>query len=85
MVGRLSPADRDAIDRTGIQGLRLAEAAARSGVSLSGMKSRVQRARGRLRTAMLECCDLALDGRGMPTRCAKRERVSSPRRPEPVS
>jgi RNA polymerase sigma-70 factor (ECF subfamily) len=73
MVERLSSADRDAIVLTEIRGLRLADAAARAGITLSGMKSRVQRARRRLRTAMLDCCHLALDGRGMPTSCVKRD------------
>ena len=85
MVQRLSSADRDAIVQTEIQGLRLADAAARAGISLSGMKSRIQRARRRLRTAMLECCHLALDGRGMPTSCSKREPVTAPCCPKPVS
>ena len=73
VVERLSPADRDAIVLTELEGLRLADAAARAGLSLSGMKSRVQRARRRLRQAMLDCCHLALDARGTPTSCAKRE------------
>ena len=78
VVERLSPADRDAIVSTEIQGLRLADAAARAGVSLSGMKSRVQRARRRLRQAMLDCCHLALDARGTPTSCVKRNPASGP-------
>jgi RNA polymerase sigma-70 factor, ECF subfamily len=72
VVARLAPADREAIELTEIHGLRLADAAARSGISLSGMKSRVQRARRRLRQAMLDCCQIALDGRGVPIGCAQR-------------
>ncbi len=34
------------------------------GVSLSGMKSRVQRGRQRLRKALEDCCHIALDARG---------------------
>jgi RNA polymerase sigma-70 factor (ECF subfamily) len=78
MVERLSSADREAIVLTEIHGLRVADAAARAGISLSGMKSRAQRARRRLRTAMLDCCHLALDARGIPTSCAKRGPVTSP-------
>jgi RNA polymerase sigma-70 factor, ECF subfamily len=73
VVTRLAPADRDAITMTEIQGLRLADAALRAGLSLSGMKSRVQRARRRLKAAMLECCHIALDGRGAPIACSQRD------------
>lgn len=72
VVDRLSAADQEAILLTEVQGLRLADAARRGGVSLPGMKSRVQRARRRLREAMLACCHVALDGRGAPVRCEKR-------------
>jgi RNA polymerase sigma-70 factor (ECF subfamily) len=72
VLGRLGAADQQAILLTEVQGLRLAAAARRVGVSLPGMKSRVQRARRRLREAMLACCHVALDGRGAPLRCEKR-------------
>jgi RNA polymerase sigma-70 factor, ECF subfamily len=78
MVERLSPADRDAILLTAVQGLRLAEAAGRVGLSVSGMKSRVQRARRRLRKAMLDCCDVPLDALGAPTDCVKRDQAPGP-------
>lgn len=78
VVATLAPADRETIVLTEIQGLRLADAAGRSGISLSGMKSRVQRARRRLRKAVLDCCDIALDGRGTPIGCAERGAVSRP-------
>jgi RNA polymerase sigma-70 factor, ECF subfamily len=69
VVERLGAADREAIRLIEIEGARLADAAALSGLSLPGMKSRIQRARRRLRQAMLACCQLALDGRGMPIGC----------------
>ncbi|MET0556819.1 MAG: sigma-70 family RNA polymerase sigma factor [Vicinamibacteria bacterium] len=72
VVERLDRNDREAITLIEIHGLRLADAAARSGLSLPGMKSRVQRARRRLRTAVLACCRLTLDGQGMPIACARR-------------
>lgn len=72
VLGRLAPADQEAILLTEVQGLRLADAAARANVSLPGMKSRVQRARGRLRQAILACCQVALDGRGAPISCEPR-------------
>jgi RNA polymerase sigma-70 factor (ECF subfamily) len=43
------------------------EAAEREGVSLSGMKSRVQRGRRLLRELFEACCEIALDARGKPT------------------
>jgi RNA polymerase sigma-70 factor (ECF subfamily) len=69
VVERLAPPDREAIELVEIQGVRLAEAAERSGVSLPGMKSRIQRARRRLKEAMLACCRIALDGTGVPIAC----------------
>jgi RNA polymerase sigma-70 factor (ECF subfamily) len=43
-----------------------ANAARREGVSLSGMKSRVQRGRRRLAELLGQCCTLTLDARGVP-------------------
>jgi RNA polymerase sigma-70 factor (ECF subfamily) len=54
---------RDAIVLSDLQGVRLADAAKQAGVSLSGMKSRVQRGRQRLKQMLFECCQIALDGR----------------------
>lgn len=73
VLQRLAPADREAILLTEVQGLRLADAALRVKVSLPGMKSRVQRARRRLREAILACCRVALDGRGAPIGCERRD------------
>jgi RNA polymerase sigma-70 factor (ECF subfamily) len=64
-----------------LEGLTHREAAARLGISLSGMKSRVQRGRAMLRRALEDCCHVELDARGhvvdvaprpdgrMPARC----------------
>jgi RNA polymerase sigma-70 factor (ECF subfamily) len=78
VMERLSPADREAIVLTELQGLRLADAAAVAGVTLSGMKSRVQRARCRLREMVLDCCHVALDARGAPMACATRDQAAGP-------
>jgi len=72
VLQRLAPADQEAIFLTEVEGLRLADAAVRVHVSLPGMKSRVQRARRRLREAILACCRVALDGRGAPIGCERR-------------
>jgi RNA polymerase sigma-70 factor, ECF subfamily len=64
MIASLPEPYRDALRLTEIDGLTQAEAAERAGVSLSGMKSRVQRARERLKNMILDCCHVELDARG---------------------
>ena len=63
LVRRLPPADRQALELCDLGGLTQAQAAARLGLTLPGMKARVQRARRRLRDLVLSCCDVALDAR----------------------
>lgn len=64
MIAGLPPIYREAIQLADLNGVTQTEAARRAGVSVSGMKSRVQRARAELRTRLLECCRLELDRRG---------------------
>ena len=63
-VARLPEAYRHAITLVDLQGVSQAEAAAMEGISLSGMKSRVQRGRRMLREMFEECCSLKIDARG---------------------
>ena len=63
-VAALPEPYREALTLTDLQGLTQKEAAERLGVSLSGMKSRVQRGRAKLREAFDACCHIALDTRG---------------------
>lgn len=63
LVTRLSEPYRQAIELTTVHGLTQVEAATRVGVSVSGMKSRVQRAREQLRTMLLQCCEVDVDRR----------------------
>jgi RNA polymerase sigma-70 factor (ECF subfamily) len=63
-VARLPEAYRHAITLVELQGLSQADAADIEGISLSGMKSRVQRARRMLREMFEECCSLTIDARG---------------------
>jgi RNA polymerase sigma-70 factor (ECF subfamily) len=63
MVARLAEPYRQAIELTSVHGLTQAEAAKRAGVSLSGMKSRVQRAREQLKAMLLRCCEIDVDRR----------------------
>lgn len=63
MVASLSEPYREAIELTSVHGLTQAEAAKRAGVSVSGMKSRVQRARDQLKAMLLRCCEVDVDRR----------------------
>ncbi len=63
LLRQLPPNDREALTLTEIDGLTQAEAAARAGLSLSGMKSRVQRARQKLGQVLTECCEIQFDRR----------------------
>jgi RNA polymerase sigma-70 factor (ECF subfamily) len=64
MLQQLPPSHREAITLVEIEGLSQGDAARRAGVSLSGMKSRVQRGRRQLRQAFEACCRIELDRRG---------------------
>lgn len=64
MLDRLEPAYREAVVLADLQGVTQVDAAARAGISVSGMKSRVQRGRRRLRAALEACCRVHLDRRG---------------------
>ena len=64
MVRSLPELDRQALVLTEYQGLTQKEMAERLGLSLSGAKSRVQRAREKLKQHLLECCHFELDRRG---------------------
>lgn len=57
---------RRAVEMIDLDGMPQAGAARREGVSLSGMKSRVQRGRRRLAELLGQCCTLTLDARGVP-------------------
>ena len=64
MIGRLPEPYRTAIELTSLLGLTQAEAARQVGISLSGMKSRVQRGREQLRQMLVRCCEIDVDVRG---------------------
>lgn len=64
MIRQLPPAYREAITLADLDGVNQAEAAARVGVSVSGMKSRIQRGRKQLKAVLEECCRVHLDRRG---------------------
>jgi RNA polymerase sigma-70 factor (ECF subfamily) len=64
MVEQLPEEYRQALILTAFEGLTQKEAAERLGLSLSGAKSRVQRAREKLRDMLLDCCHFEFDLHG---------------------
>jgi RNA polymerase sigma-70 factor (ECF subfamily) len=63
-VAALPSPYREAITLTELQGMTQRDAAEMLGVSLSGMKSRVQRGRQQIQEMLSACCEIALDARG---------------------
>ena len=61
MVDRLPEKYRQAVILTTYQGLTQKEMGEKLGLSLSGAKSRSQRAREKLKDMLMECCDFELD------------------------
>jgi RNA polymerase sigma-70 factor (ECF subfamily) len=64
LLDQLPPAARDALVRVDVDGQTQQRAARDLGLSLSGMKSRVQRARRDLRDLLERCCAVDVDRRG---------------------
>jgi len=64
MVDDLPDMYREALVLTEFEGLSQVQMADRLGLSVSGAKSRVQRARGMLRDELLACCHFEFDRRG---------------------
>jgi RNA polymerase sigma-70 factor (ECF subfamily) len=64
MVEQLPEPYREALKLADFEGLGQQEIADRAGLSLSGAKSRIQRARQQLREMLLDCCHVERDRRG---------------------
>jgi len=64
VLSELSVEDREAITLCDLQGMPQAEYAQLKGLGLSAAKSRVQRARQRLREQMTQACRVQIDGAG---------------------
>jgi RNA polymerase sigma-70 factor (ECF subfamily) len=73
-VARLPSPYREAVTLVELEGLTVREAAEMVALSISGMKSRVQRGRMQLRQMFDECCEIALDARGKVIDYAPRPR-----------
>ena len=74
-VAMLPTPYREALTLTELEGITQKEAAEMMGISLSGMKSRVQRGREKLRKLFEDCCEIALDARGRVIGCEPRLRA----------
>ncbi len=64
LVQQLPPPYRDALTLVEFEGVSQVEVASRLGISVSGMKSRVQRARSMLRDGLVACCDISRSATG---------------------
>ena len=64
LLAELPESARDALTRVDLNGATHHEAADELGISVSGMKSRVQRARRQLRDLLTGCCQVDLDRAG---------------------
>jgi RNA polymerase sigma-70 factor, ECF subfamily len=72
-VSRLPSPYREAITLTELEGLTQKQAAEMLGISLSGLKSRVQRGRDKIRYMFEACCQIAVDCRGRVIECEPRD------------
>ncbi len=71
-VAALPSPYREALTLTELEGVSQKDAATMLDISVSGMKSRVQRGREHLRASLEACCKIALDARGRVVECAPR-------------
>ncbi|MBL8863517.1 MAG: sigma-70 family RNA polymerase sigma factor [Planctomycetes bacterium] len=67
LLASLPDSDQLLLRRIDLEGASQVELAREFGLSVSGMKSRTQRARARLREALLATCTTEWDARGQPT------------------
>jgi RNA polymerase sigma-70 factor (ECF subfamily) len=63
-LAELAPEDAEALRLVDLEGRTQGELAEQAGIGLSAAKSRVQRARGKLRARLEACCAFAFDARG---------------------
>ena len=72
LIQELPDRYREALEMVELQGMAQTEAARVLGLSVSGMKSRVQRARSQVLDRLNDWCSVALDTRGGPMDCQPR-------------
>jgi RNA polymerase sigma-70 factor (ECF subfamily) len=66
MVHLLDEPYRSAIRRSELEGVPMRVIADELGISVSGVKSRVQRGRAKLKELVFSCCTLEVDASGRP-------------------
>lgn len=77
LVETLPEPYREALALTELAGMSQRDAAISLGISVSGMKSRVQRGRAKLREAVEACCRIAVDARGGLLACEPRAQAAA--------
>lgn len=85
VLSELSVDDREAITLCDLEGMPQAEFARLKSLSLSAAKSRVQRARQRMRERMTQACQVRFDGAGRVDDFVPREPLRDACCPSPVS
>ena len=73
LISRLPSPYREALTLIELEGMTQRAAANALGISLSGMKSRVQRGREKLRALLEACCRVAVDVRGTVIECVPKQ------------
>ena len=66
MLLRLPQTDHEALKQVELENVSQKDLAKQTGLSISGAKSRVQRARQRLKNELLACCEYQFDRYGQP-------------------
>jgi RNA polymerase sigma-70 factor, ECF subfamily len=72
LMAGLSEADRRALELSELRGLSEKQVAGELGLTLTAAKSRIQRARRRLKDVLQQCCSIELDRRGNAIAYARR-------------
>lgn len=68
-INQLPEKYKDALMKTELEGVSQKDYAEQLGISFSGAKSRVQRAREKLKDIILKCCDYQFDKYGNVVKC----------------
>jgi RNA polymerase sigma-70 factor (ECF subfamily) len=72
MMSLIPEEDQTSLRLVELEGVSQKDLASRLGLSVTGAKSRVQRARARLKQAVLDCCHIEMDRRGTPIDYSKK-------------
>ena len=71
-IHALPKEDRELLEKVDIHGVKQKELAASMNLSYSGLKSRVQRAREKMKNLFSRCCEIKFDSSGQPMGCHPR-------------